>query len=102
KDAPVDTPGVPTPPGFTSQPPSVGTVGAPLVYHATALDPNGRPLTYALAAGPAGMVVAPASGTLVWTPDPDQAGVQHVLGTARGASPFSRSTSPSPAGTPRR
>jgi RHS repeat-associated protein len=67
------------PPHFTSTPPTDATVGHRLVYKAKALDPNADPLTFDLVVKPAGMVVDPQRGVVVWTPQPDQLGGQDVI-----------------------
>ena len=67
------------PPSFTSTPPPTALVGQPLIYRASATDPDGDPLTYDLVVRPAGMAVDPTTGVVVWTPTPDQDGAQNAI-----------------------
>jgi YD repeat-containing protein len=66
------------PPVFTSAPPAAAAVGAAFLYDANASDPDADLLTFALVAGPAGMIVAPDSGHVLWTPTFAQAGAHAV------------------------
>ena len=47
-------------------------------YAATATDPASRPLTYELISGPAGMVLNPDTGVIVWTPRVADVGAHSV------------------------
>jgi RHS repeat-associated protein len=70
-------------PFFTTSPPGSASVGQQYLYESVAFDPAGRPLTYDLPVAPAGMVIGPTNGIILWTPDSDEVGVQHVLIRAR-------------------
>ena len=48
-------------------PATVAQVSSLYNYGATATDPEGQPLTFSLAFGPAGMSISP-SGVVSWTP----------------------------------
>lgn len=65
------------PPVVHSTAPNLGVVGQNYVYQVGATDPDGDPLTYALALAPAGMAVS-ASGLIQWTPAPTQTGFNEV------------------------
>jgi RHS repeat-associated protein len=54
-------------------------IGETLTYQVTASDPNADPLTYDLPVAPAGMVIDPKTGILVWQPKGDQAGTANFL-----------------------
>ncbi len=77
------------PPVIESTPPSFGLVGKLLRYDVEALDPEGEPLVFSLATGPAGTSIHAASGVLEWTPKATDVGT-HVVGVratdSRGAS----------------
>jgi hypothetical protein len=60
------------PPRITSDPP-LTAAGAGWSYPAAAADPDGDPLTWFLAAGPAGMTIDAASGRVAWMPTPGAA-----------------------------
>jgi RHS repeat-associated protein len=66
-------------PFFTTSPPGSASVGQRYIYESVAFDPAGRSLTYDLPVAPAGMVIGPTNGIILWTPGADEAGVQHVL-----------------------
>jgi RHS repeat-associated protein len=77
------------PPAFTSMAPNAAKVGQLFSYQATANDPDGDPITFDLVTKPAGMVVEPSSGLVVWVPTADESGPQQVVlrvTDARGAS----------------
>lgn len=71
------------PPAFTSSAPASAAVGQVYQYQAAASDPDGDPLTFDLVSGPAGLVVDPTSGLVLWTPTVDQAGSQSAVLRAR-------------------
>jgi RHS repeat-associated protein len=56
-----------TAPVISSSPPTTASVGALYSYQVVATDPDGDPLTYALAAAPTGMTIS-TSGLVEWTP----------------------------------
>jgi len=57
------------PPVLSGVPDSVETaVGSPVVFTATATDPDGDALTFSLDAAPAGASIDPAAGVFTWTP----------------------------------
>jgi hypothetical protein len=58
------------PPRWTTTPELAAAVGALWRYEAAAVDEDADALTYALAAGPAGMTVDAATGDVEWTPAP--------------------------------
>src|SRR5262249_35369745 len=64
---------------FSGATPRSAVVGQALRYAATATDSDRDSLTYDLVVEPAGMVVDPATGLIVWTPGADQAGDQPVI-----------------------
>jgi RHS repeat-associated protein len=66
------------PPYFTSVPVVDANVNTAYAYHATAVDPDGDALTFALTSGLAGMHIDPQSGLVSWVPNSDQLGPQHV------------------------
>jgi RHS repeat-associated protein len=66
------------PPVFTSSPVVSANVNTAYQYQATATDPDLDPLTFALAGGPQGMTVDPASGLVAWQPAASQLGLQNV------------------------
>ncbi|SIN91632.1 Putative Ig domain-containing protein [Singulisphaera sp. GP187] len=69
-------------PAFASSPPD-GLMVVPgqttIVYQPTAADPDGEPLSFDLPVHPAGMIVDPVSGEIVWEPTADEKGVYWVL-----------------------
>lgn len=67
------------PPVFTSLPVVHASVGGPYLYQATAGDPDSDDLTFALVAGPDGLVVDPATGRVTWTPTAGQLGDHEVV-----------------------
>ena len=64
------------PPTITSTPPAQATVGQLYRYNAAENNPDGQNLTFDLTSHPAGMVVDPATGVVVWTPTADEVGSQ--------------------------
>lgn len=57
------------PPVLSGVPDSVETaLGTPVVFTATATDPDGDALTFSLDAAPAGAGIDPATGVFTWTP----------------------------------
>ncbi len=62
------------PPAIISVPSLLASEGSLYSYQVSATDPNGDPLDYALADGPAGMTIHPVSGLLNYTPAVGQAG----------------------------
>ncbi|MGE3540693.1 MAG: putative Ig domain-containing protein [Candidatus Tectimicrobiota bacterium] len=66
-----------TEPVITSLPITTALVGSAYVYDVEATDTDGDTLTYGLASGPGGMLIAPTTGHLTWTPSvPGQVTVQ--------------------------
>src|SRR5262249_14424436 len=56
------------PPVIVSTPPGMTPVnGQPYAYDVHALDPDGDPVRYLLAANPAGMTIDPTTGLINWT-----------------------------------
>jgi RHS repeat-associated protein len=66
------------PPLFTSTPVVDAGIATPYAYQAAATDPDGDPMTFSLAAHPAGMTVDSGTGLIAWTPDGQQLGTQDV------------------------
>ena len=67
--------GIPNrPPQFTSVPPLEATVSKAYTYPASATDPDGDALVYALVSGPDGMTVDAGTGVARWTPTAAQVG----------------------------
>ncbi|CAN5612751.1 hypothetical protein BH11PLA2_BH11PLA2_40530 [soil metagenome] len=66
-------------PRFITTPQDYATARVVYRFANAAVDPGYRPLTYSLAAGPEGMSIDPATGTVVWTPSLDQVGEQRVI-----------------------
>ena len=66
------------PPEFTSIPPESATPLEPYSYLATATDPDGDALVFAVAEGPSGLSVDGASGLVTWTPTESQVGNHSV------------------------
>ncbi len=68
------------PPAFTSQPPAVLPADGVYRYQATASDPDGDPVRFELAEGPAGMSVS-SSGAIEWRfpTDPLRAKSFHIV-----------------------
>ncbi len=54
-------------PAFSTPPPLIAAAGSEYRYAALAADPEGDPLSYRLARGPAGMSVDGATGTVAWS-----------------------------------
>ncbi len=65
-------------PEITSTPSTSIVLGESYQYQATATDPEGDDITYALITGPAGMQIDQATGLLTWTPAADQVGVHDI------------------------
>ena len=57
------------PPTITSTPSFSGMSNVLYTYQVRATDPQGKPLTYSLGQGPAGMTINPTNGLLQWTPN---------------------------------
>jgi RHS repeat-associated protein len=70
------------PPIITSVPSRLATVSTPYQYAATAIDPEGEAVHFALAAAPDGMTIDPASGVVQWTPALSQVGGNDITVTA--------------------
>ncbi|MEZ4353004.1 MAG: putative Ig domain-containing protein [Myxococcota bacterium] len=66
------------PPSFTSLPVGTAIEAMPYVYQATAEDPEGQTLVFALESGPSGLSIDPSTGRVEWTPAADQTGLQSV------------------------
>ena len=66
-------------PQFTSTPPSEAETDVALSYQATATDPDGDSVTFALRAGPSGMTLNPNSGALLWMPSLNDLGQHSIL-----------------------
>ena len=67
------------PPAITSTPPTQATVGQLYRYDVAENNPDGQTLTFDLTSHPAGMVVDPATGVVVWTPTADEVGSQSAV-----------------------
>jgi RHS repeat-associated protein len=72
--------------GVLNQPPQITTVpvvqaiaGKPYTYAAAAIDPDGDPVTYSLAAAPAYLTIDPKTGLIFGTPGTSDIGTQSVL-----------------------
>src|SRR5208337_3689622 len=74
----VTTPPPNRPPYFTSEPVVDANVNLTYAYQAMAFDPDGNPLTFAVATGPAGVQIDSHSGLVSWTPTSQQLGPQNV------------------------
>ena len=61
-------------PQFTSQPNTVAVAIGLYQYQATAIDPDGDTLRYAVSTGPEGIIVNPQTGLVQWIPTTDQIG----------------------------
>jgi len=66
------------PPEFTSTPVENATALESYTYLATAEDPDGDSLTFALGSGPEGLIIDSASGMVTWTPTEAQVGAHAV------------------------
>ncbi len=62
-----------SPPQITSTPPE-RFGGGRYIYQVAAIDKDGDPLTYSLAAAPAGMAIDPKTGRLEWKYGPEVRG----------------------------
>jgi RHS repeat-associated protein len=69
----------PRPPVITSTPPNTVHVGQKYRYNVSLSDPDGLKLRFDLPVSPAGMVVDPETGAVVWTPTADQVGPQTAI-----------------------
>jgi streptogramin lyase len=67
------------PPAFSSTAPTAATVCQLFRYDPVANDPDGDPLTFDMPVKPAGMVVDPQTGVVVWFPTAAQVGPQPVV-----------------------
>ena len=65
-------------PSFVSSPSTLATFGQPYSHDPVVINPDGRSLIFDLTRHPAGMVIDPQTGVLVWTPSADEIGVQAV------------------------
>jgi RHS repeat-associated protein len=65
-------------PVIVSTPATQATVRERYVYNLIAVDPDGDAITWRLVAGPAGMSLDPALGTLRWTPGLEQLGTIEI------------------------
>jgi hypothetical protein len=66
------------PPYFTSVPVVDANVITAYAYQATAVDPDGNPLTFSVASGPGGLKIDPGTGLVSWTPNAQQLGSNPV------------------------
>jgi len=66
------------PPMFSTVPIISAKVGEAYQYDADASDPENNPLSFSLAAAPAGMTIDSASGVIAWTPTEAQVGPNRV------------------------
>jgi hypothetical protein len=66
------------PPAFTSTPKTEAIPGLAYSYQATAVDPDGDPLTFSLVSGPAGMAVDAKLGLVTWSPQSSDLGTESV------------------------
>ncbi|MCK6556257.1 putative Ig domain-containing protein [Candidatus Binatia bacterium] len=74
------------PPEITSFPGQHAQAGAAYVYDVDAFDPEGQPVSFALAGTPpAGMAIDPQSGQVNWTPPPGTSGAFEVAVRATDA-----------------
>jgi hypothetical protein len=65
------------PPKITSTP-SRDFKSLTYIYQATAVDPDGDPITFSLASAPQGMTIEPETGKIEWKISRDQAGDQTI------------------------
>ncbi len=65
-------------PLFTFAPTTLGEVGIPLAFTATAVDADDDPLSYSVISGPTGLTVNAASGQVQWTPTAAQLGSHSI------------------------
>ena len=66
------------PPVFTSMPIVSASVNTSYTYQATAADPDDDALTFSVRSGPANMTVDPTTGSVEWTPNIGQIGLQDI------------------------
>ena len=62
------------PPLFDSTPLTLAAADAPYGYSASATDPDGDPVTFALDTGPTGVSIDGATGAVAWSPTPADIG----------------------------
>lgn len=67
-DVRIDAFGPNDPPVFENTPPGVAEVGSTYSRRFPATDPDGDPITYAVASGPAGLTINATDGTVNWNP----------------------------------
>lgn len=70
------------PPRFTSLPVLIATQGQPYSYKASVVDPDdyfNLNIEFSVEAGPKGMSITPYGGQVLWTPAPDQVGLNRVV-----------------------
>lgn len=68
------------PPRFTSTPVLIAVQGQQYSYKASAQDPDDQySLVFSVVAGPQGMTITPYGGQVLWTPAPDQVGLNRVV-----------------------
>lgn len=66
-------------PEIIGEAPSHAIANALFRYNIPATDPDGHSLSFELPTAPAGMIVHPSLGTIVWTPTDDQVGLHQVV-----------------------
>ncbi len=66
------------PPKITSTPQPMDFKSLTYIYQATAVDPDGDPLTFSLTSAPQGMTIDPETGKIEWKISRDQAGDQTI------------------------
>ncbi|MGE3167089.1 MAG: putative Ig domain-containing protein [Planctomycetota bacterium] len=80
---PYATPIYNLPPVIVESAPLSAAEGQTYSFNAAATDPNDDVLEYSLAVAPAGMVINPGNGVILWTPAADQNGPRTVSLTVR-------------------
>jgi hypothetical protein len=65
-------------PAFTSVPVVDAIAGKTYTYNASAIDPDGDPLTFSLTTAPSVMHVDPSSGQLTWSPTTEDLGTHNI------------------------
>lgn len=75
KPRPITIPNAP--PQITSTPPA-DFKSLTYIYQATAVDPDGDPITFSLASAPHGMTIDPETGRIEWKISRDQAGAHPI------------------------
>jgi RHS repeat-associated protein len=73
------------PPAIKTTPPTTGAVGRLYRYGVAVSNPDGDSLTFDLPTSPAGMVVDPQSGVVLWTPTAQETGLQTAILRMRDA-----------------